>query len=41
MFFTEPWSVTTEFQRSQDDLLEYICTENNRDLAHFVTPGRD
>lgn len=36
-FFTEPWSVTSEFQRSEYDLLEYICTENNRDLDHFVT----
>lgn len=37
VFFTKPWSVTSEFQRSEFDLLEYICTENNRDLDHFVT----
>jgi hypothetical protein len=36
VFFTEAWSVTSEFQRSEYDLLEYICTENNRDLDHFV-----
>lgn len=37
VFFTEPWSVTSEFKRSDSDLLEYICTENNRDPAHFIT----
>ncbi len=37
VFFAEPWSVTSEFTRSQYDLLEFICTENNRDVAHFIT----
>jgi len=41
VFFTEPWSVTSELTRSQYDLLEMICTENNRDLAHFVTEDED
>lgn len=37
VFFTEPWSVPSVFQRSEFDLLEFICTENNRDLNHFIT----
>lgn len=37
VFFTEPWSVTSEFRRSEFDLLENICTENNRDVDHFIT----
>lgn len=41
IFFTEPWSVTTHFTRGETDLLEYICTENNRDIAHFVTGDDD
>ena len=36
-FFTEPWSVTSQFRRSEFDLLENICTENNRDINHFIT----
>jgi hypothetical protein len=41
VFFTERWSMTTEFSRSDSDILEYICTENNRDLNHFVTDEGD
>lgn len=37
VFFTEPWSVTSQFRRSEHDLLMNICTENNRDINHFIT----
>jgi len=35
--YSRPWTVTQEFQLSADDeLLEYVCNENNRDLPHLV-----
>ena len=37
VFFTEPWSMSFDLQRSEYDILELICTENNRDIDHFVT----
>ena len=34
---SRPWTVTQEFRLSADDeLLEYVCNENNRDLPHLV-----
>jgi hypothetical protein len=35
--YSRPWTVTQEFQLIADDeLLEYVCNENNRDLPHLV-----
>ena len=37
--YTRPWTVTQEVQlRPDTELIEFICTENNRDLEHL--PGR-
>jgi hypothetical protein len=37
--FTRPWTVTTELVFDADtDLLEYVCTENEKDRQHFVQP---
>ncbi len=36
--YTKPWSVTEGMQLLADtDLLEFVCSENNRDLPHLVT----
>ena len=35
--YSRAWTVTQEFRLSADDeLLEYVCNENNRDLPHLV-----
>lgn len=35
--YAHPWSVTQEFRLGADDeLLEYVCNENNRDPEHLV-----
>jgi hypothetical protein len=35
--YTKPWTVTESMQLLADtDLLEFVCTENNRDLPHLV-----
>ena len=35
--YAHPWSVTQEFRLNADDeLLEYVCNENNRDPEHLV-----
>jgi hypothetical protein len=35
--YTKPWTVTENpVLQADDDLLEYICEENNRDVGHFV-----
>ena len=35
--YTKPWKVTLPLVISADnELIEYICTENNRDLEHLV-----
>jgi hypothetical protein len=40
--YTRPWSVNNSPSRLVlgQDLLEYVCTENNRDLEHLVGDGR-
>jgi len=40
VMYTKPW--TTDFRvkfRPGWDLLEYVCLENNKDLAHLDTNG--
>ena len=35
--YAHPWSVTQEFRlHADDELIEYVCNENNRDLEHLV-----
>jgi hypothetical protein len=35
--YTKPWTVTENpVLQADDELLEYICEENNRDVGHFV-----
>ena len=37
--FTRPWTVTTELLLSLDnELLEYVCNENEKSRQHFVQP---
>ena len=36
-FYTKPWTVVTQATWAPgDELLEYICQENNRDIQHLV-----
>jgi len=37
VFYTKPWSITFNFKRSKYDIMEMICTDNNRDIPHFIT----
>jgi len=41
-YYTRPWTVvTTATWRPDQELLEYICQENNRDLSHLhAEPGK-
>jgi hypothetical protein len=41
-FYTKPWTVVTQATwYPNQEILEYICQENNRDLRHLVgTPGK-
>jgi hypothetical protein len=35
--YKKPWTVTSSFRLLPDtELLEYICSENNKDLEHLV-----
>jgi hypothetical protein len=35
--YTKPWTVTENpVLQADDELIEYICEENNRDVGHFV-----
>ena len=39
VFFSKPWSLTrtfTRFDDTEDRLMPYTCTENNRDVQHLV-----
>jgi len=38
-YYTKPWNVKQRFHlRPDDELLEHICEENNRDVEHVLTP---
>jgi hypothetical protein len=38
--FTRPWTIITELAFSEDnELLEYVCNENERSRQHFVQPS--
>ena len=35
--YTKPWTVSYELRLMPDtELLEYVCTENNKDMQHMV-----
>jgi hypothetical protein len=39
--YTRPWTVMQEVRLlTSGELLEFICNENNRDLAHLPTHSR-
>ena len=40
VFFTEPWSITWEAKREKYDMMEMICTDNNRDIPHYITSDK-
>ena len=40
-YFTEPWSVSFDLDRAEYDMMEMICTDNNRDVQFFVTGTGD
>jgi hypothetical protein len=37
VYFTKSWSVTLTAKRQKYDIMEMICTDNNRDIPHFQT----
>jgi hypothetical protein len=37
VYFTGPWSISYDFKPEQYDMMEMICTDNNRDVQHFIT----
>jgi hypothetical protein len=37
VYFTKPWSVTLKGRREKYDIMEMICTDNNRDIPHYIT----
>src|SRR6516165_3740122 len=40
--FTRPWTVKADGNLTSDsDLLEYVCNENNKDIAHLVGKASD
>jgi hypothetical protein len=40
-YYTKPWTVvTTATWSPNNEILEYICQENNRDLKHLVGGGK-
>ena len=40
-FFSEPFSVTYDLERAPYDIMEMICSDNNRDAQFFVTGTGD
>ena len=36
--YTRPWTASWEVPWTDYEIVEYLCTENNRDPAHFVGP---
>jgi len=36
--FARPWTVSTELVFDDTELLEFVCTENEKDRQHFVRP---
>ena len=37
VFYTKPWSVSLQMKRQKFDIMEMICTENNKDIPHYIT----
>jgi hypothetical protein len=40
VYFIEPWSVSYDLERAGYDMMEMVCTDNNRDLQ-FMTQGTE
>jgi hypothetical protein len=39
--YTKPWTVNLQFLATPDsELIEYVCTENEKDLGHLVGNGK-
>ena len=36
VFFSEPFTIVNRFERMEGRLMNYACTENNRDVQHLV-----
>ena len=36
VFFSEPFTIVNRFERMEGRLMNYACTENNRDVEHLV-----
>jgi hypothetical protein len=41
VFFTKPWTATLNFARQKDRLMEYVCTDNEKDRANLVPTPRE
>lgn len=37
VYFTKPWTISLEMKRQKYDIMEMICTDNNRDMPHYIT----
>ena len=37
VYYAKPWSITLEGKREKYDIMEMICTDNNRDVPHYIT----
>jgi hypothetical protein len=37
VYFTKPWTISLPFRREKYDIMEMICTDNNRDIPHYIT----
>jgi len=41
VFFTKPWTASLNFARQKDRLMEYVCTDNEKDRANLVPTPRE
>jgi len=41
VYFTKPWSISLPLKRQKFDIMEMICTENNRDTPHYITSEKE
>jgi hypothetical protein len=35
VYFTKLWTISLEMKRQKYDIMEMICTDNNRDMPHY------
>jgi hypothetical protein len=36
--YTRPWTASWDIPWTEDEIVEYLCNENNRDPEHFIGP---